>query len=103
MPVSHSSAFGNRLRSLAQNRLFAALIEKDQVSIAACLQVFFNLNSLLEILMVCIDWCISRTGDVTRRFLLDSTFLNRYPISNLGTSFYREMANLIRSIREATI
>ena len=75
----HVSAFGNRLRSLAQNRLFAALIEKDQVSIAACLQVFFNLNSLLEILMVCIDWCINRTGDVTRRFLLDSTFLNRYP------------------------
>ena len=58
--------FGRQLRQLAQEKLLSALREKNQAYVAASLQVFFNLQSLPEIVLLAIDTTVKQTVELSR-------------------------------------
>ena len=58
--------FGRQLRQLAQEKLLSALREKNQAYVAASLQVFFNLQSLPEIVLLAIDTTVKQTVEISR-------------------------------------
>lgn len=62
-------SFGKSIRLLAQDRLLAAILDKNQASIANSLQVFYNLESLPEILLLVVDSTVKRTVEGSRAAL----------------------------------
>lgn len=67
--ASQVKAFGKNIRLLAQDRLLAAIQEKNQASIANSLQVFYNLESLPEIILLVVDSTVKRTVEGSRTSL----------------------------------
>ena len=67
--VTNIKLFGKNIRILAQDRLLTAITDKNQASIASSLQVFFNLESLPEIILLVIDSTVKRTVDASRTAL----------------------------------
>jgi hypothetical protein len=61
--------FGSSVRMLAQERLLAAIVEKNQAAMANSLQVFYNMDSLPEILLLVVDSTVKRTVDASRAAL----------------------------------
>lgn len=66
--------FASSIRVLAQNRLLEAAAEKNQAAMANYLQVFYNLDSLPEIVMMAIDQNVKLTLE-SARDVLDLTHL----------------------------
>jgi len=65
----HASAirqFGQQLRRRAQDRLLSSLRERDQASVASSLQVFFNLQSLPEVVLLAVDATVRQTVELSR-------------------------------------
>lgn len=62
-------SFGKDIRVLAQDRLLKAITEKNQASIASSLQVFYNLESLPEVILLAIDSAVHRTVESSRSAL----------------------------------
>ena len=58
--ITNIKLFGQNLRLLAQDRLLEAIQEKNQAAIANSLQVFYNLDSLPEIILMVIDHMVSK-------------------------------------------
>ena len=54
---------------LAQDRLLSAVCDKNQAAIASSLQVFYNLDSLAEVLLLVIDATVKHTVDASRAAL----------------------------------
>ena len=67
--ASQVKSFGKNIRLLAQDRLLAAILEKNQASIANSLQVFYNLESLPEIILLVVDSTVKRTVEGSRTAL----------------------------------
>ena len=67
--ASQVKAFGKNIRLLAQDRLLASIQEKNQASIANSLQVFYNLESLPEIILLVVDSTVKRTVDGSKAAL----------------------------------
>jgi hypothetical protein len=67
--VSTIKTFGKNIRMLAQDRLLAAIVEKNQAAIAGNLQVFYNLESLPAIILAAIDNTVKRTVESSRAAL----------------------------------
>ncbi len=67
--ASQVKAFGKSIRLLAQDRLLASIQEKNQASIANSLQVFYNLESLPEIILLVVDSTVKRTVDGSKAAL----------------------------------
>ena len=61
--------FGRNLRQLAQDRLLAAVEEKNQAIIASTLQIFFNLQSLPAVVMLVVDTAVKRTVEKSKAIL----------------------------------
>lgn len=62
-------AFGQGVRLKAQEKLLGAIAEKNQAAIANSLQVFYNLDSLAEILLLVIDVTVKSTVERSRTAL----------------------------------
>lgn len=60
---------GQQLRKSAQESLLIALTERSQASIAACLQIFFHLQSLPEVLLLAVDTTVKSAVDLSRSTL----------------------------------
>lgn len=58
--------FGNNIRMLSQSKLLEATVEKNQAAIGNYLQVFYNLESLPEIVLFVIDHTARLTADASR-------------------------------------
>lgn len=58
-------AFGRRLRDAARTRLLSALRERNQAAVADCLQIFFNLDSLPEIVLLAVDNVVKSAADIS--------------------------------------
>ena len=71
--------FGQQLRRRAQDRLLAALKERDQASVASSLQVFFNLQSLPEVILLAIDATVRQTVDISRASIDLDAVVAAYP------------------------
>lgn len=69
--------FGENIRKLSQERLITSILEKNQASIASCLQVFYNLESLPEVILLVIDTIVRQTVELSSN-LLDFEVLNSY-------------------------
>lgn len=67
--ASQVKAFGKNIRILAQDRLLASIQEKNQAAIANSLQVFYNLESLPEIILLVVDSTVKRTVEGSRAAL----------------------------------
>jgi len=67
--ASQVKSFGKNIRLLAQDRLLAAIQDKNQASIANSLQVFYNLESLPEIILLVVDSTVKRTVEGSRAAL----------------------------------
>jgi len=79
--------YGQQLRGIAQERLLIALKERGQATVAACLQIFFNLNSLPEILLVAIDSTVTQTSQLSSHCLDMEVLVGAYPeLAPVGTS-----------------
>ncbi len=57
--------FGRRLREAARGRLISALRDRNQAAVADCLQIFFNLESLPEIVLVAVDHVVKAAADIS--------------------------------------
>eukprot|EP01038_Epipyxis_sp_PR26KG_P011157 gene11157-14969_t len=64
--VTNIKLFGQNLRLLAQDRLLQAIADKNQASIASSLQVFYNLESLPEVILMVIDHIVKQTVELSR-------------------------------------
>lgn len=67
--AEHASSirqFGQQLRRRSQDRLLSSLKERDQASVASSLQVFFNLQTLPEVVLLAIDTTVKLTAEVSR-------------------------------------
>jgi hypothetical protein len=58
-------AFGQQLREASKERLLAGLRDRNQAVVADCLQIFFNLHSLPEVVLLAIDTAVRATADVS--------------------------------------
>lgn len=67
--ASQVKSFGKNIRLLAQDRLLAAIQDKNQAAIANSLQVFYNLESLPEIILLVVDSTVKRTVEGSRTAL----------------------------------
>ena len=72
------SRIGVSLREIAQNKLLIALKDKDQATMASCLQLFFNLQSLPEILLLAVDTAVKGMVDVSRESLDLNDVVSRF-------------------------
>jgi hypothetical protein len=66
-------SFGRRLREAARSRLLSALRERNQAAVADCLQIFFNLDSLPEIILLAVDNVVKSAADIS---MVRCIFLN---------------------------
>jgi hypothetical protein len=70
--------FGSNIRMLAQSKLLEAISEKNQAAMAHYLQVFFNLESLPEILLISVDQTVRMAAEASKDALqfdvLSSTY-----------------------------
>eukprot|EP01034_Spumella_vulgaris_P034218 gene34218-42193_t len=57
---------GKNIRMLAQERLLSAIVDKNQAAIASSLQVFYNLDSLPEIVLLVVDQTVRSTVEASR-------------------------------------
>ncbi len=64
--VNTIKQFGTSIRLLAQERLLSAIVDKNQAVIASSLQVFYNLDSLPEIVMLVVDQTVKSTVEASR-------------------------------------
>lgn len=62
-------SLGEELRHSAQDRLFESLKDRSQASIAACLQIFFHLQSLPQVLLLAIDLVVKTCCDEAFKLL----------------------------------
>lgn len=67
--ITDIKLFSKNIRILAQDRLLNAIKEKNQASIASSLQVFYNLDSLPEIILLVIDTTVKATIESSRQAL----------------------------------
>ena len=58
--VTNIKLFGKNIRLLAQDRLMSSVVEKNQAAIASSLQVFYNLQSLPEVILMIIDSTVKK-------------------------------------------
>lgn len=72
-------SFGLQLRQVAQERLLVALRERNQATMAGCLQIFFNLQSLPEILLLAIDSTVRFAVELSREALDLEALLAAHP------------------------
>jgi hypothetical protein len=56
---------GAQLRSSAQERLLVSLNEQNQATVGDCLQVFYNLRSLGEVVLLAVDETVKATAEVS--------------------------------------
>ena len=77
--ASRIRQFGQQLRRRAQERLLLALQERDQASVASSLQVFFNLQSLPEIILLAIDATVRHTVEISRTAIDLDAVVASYP------------------------
>jgi hypothetical protein len=61
-PIKKTSA---QLRLSAQERLLTAVNEQNQATIAEALQLFYNLKSLPETVLMVIDNAVKHTGEIS--------------------------------------
>jgi hypothetical protein len=61
--------FSTNLKLLTQEKFVIAIDDKNQVNIANCLQVFYNFQSLPEIILFIIDYLIKNTIELTKNLL----------------------------------
>ena len=61
--------FSTNLKLLTQEKFLIAIDDKNQVNIANCLQVFYNFQSLPEIILFIIDYLIKNTIELTKNLL----------------------------------
>jgi hypothetical protein len=80
--VNDIKNFGIQLREKAQEMLLIALKERNQASIATSLQVFFNLQSLPEIILLAIDLTIKSTVEISRKALDFESLIKSHPDLN---------------------
>lgn len=64
--VATIKSFGSNIRMLAQAKLLEATAEKNQAAMAHYLQVFFNLDSLPEILLLTVDQTVRLAADASK-------------------------------------
>lgn len=64
--VATIKSFGSNIRMLAQTKLLEATAEKNQAAMAHYLQVFFNLDSLPEILLLTVDQTVRLAADASK-------------------------------------
>lgn len=85
--VMHIRQLGQQLRSQTQERLLVSLQERSQASIAACLQIFYHLQSLPDILLFCIDNVVRSTMDLSINQLDVDTLAKEFPeLANTSTT-----------------
>lgn len=77
--VSPVRSFGLQLRQVAQERLLVALRERNQATMAGCLQIFFNLQSLPEVLLLAIDSTVRFAVELSREALDLDALLAAHP------------------------
>lgn len=78
--------FGQQLRRRSQERLLSSLKERDQASVASSLQVFFNLQSLPEIVVLAIDATVRHTVEISRQAIdLDSIVATHSELASAHT------------------
>lgn len=68
MVVQHAPSirtFGEQLREASKERLLVALRDRNQAVVADCLQIFFNLQSLPEIVVLAVDNAVRATSDIS--------------------------------------
>eukprot|EP00605_Chrysophyceae_sp_TOSAG23-4_P001608 GSChrysophyteH1.ASY1.ANO1.1768.1 assembled CDS len=61
--------FGTSLREVTQSRLLLAVRDKDQSVVASCLQTFYNLDALPEVLLLAVDTTVKSTIDMSQDLL----------------------------------
>lgn len=57
--------FGSQLREASKERLLVGLRDRNQAVVADCLQIFFNLHSLPEIVLLAVDSAVRATVDIS--------------------------------------
>ena len=67
--ITFIKKFGVSLRSQAQEGLIVALKDRNQANVGAALQIFFNLQSLSEIIMFALDAIIKQIVDASNTLL----------------------------------
>lgn len=68
MVTGHAASirtFGTQLRQASKERLLVGLRDRNQAVVADCLQIFFNLHSLPEIVLLAVDNAVRATADVS--------------------------------------
>lgn len=63
--VAQIRTFGGQLRELAREKLLGALRDQDQTTVADCLQVYFNLHSLPQAVLMAIDATVKDTIELS--------------------------------------
>ena len=58
-------SLGSKLRVLSQEKLLNALKDKNQASVASSLQIFYNLQSLPEIVLLAIDVTVKNAMEIS--------------------------------------
>lgn len=80
--VSSSSDYirsiGRQLRESAQTRFLSSIKDRSQASIAACLQIFFHLQCLPEVLLLAIDHVVKETVDASGEMLDLTNLVNEH-------------------------
>lgn len=78
--------FGEQIREKAQERLLSALKERNQATVAASLQIFFNLKSLPQIVLLAIDTTVKHTVDLSKGILDLDALVMTYPEIAMGSA-----------------
>jgi hypothetical protein len=69
----------------AQERLLLALRERNQATVAACLQIYFNLQSLPEIVLLAVDHTVRQTVELSKELIDLESIAKTFPdLSAIG-------------------
>lgn len=77
--ITFIKKFGVSLRTQAQEGLIVALKDRNQANVGAALQIFFNLQSLSEIIMYALDAIIKQIVDASNTLLDFDGLTNAHP------------------------
>jgi hypothetical protein len=69
---------GQQLRQSAQDRFIVAIKDGSQASIAACLQIFYHLQILPEVILLAIDHVVKATADASADMLDFTALVNEH-------------------------
>ena len=70
---------GGALRACAKEKMLTALKERNQASLGAALQVFFNLGTLDEMILLAIDYIVTESIKFSRDAMNLHNLINDYP------------------------